>query len=85
MQLPESLDVNAAEQLKADFLARRGAPLALDASRVERLGGLCLQVILSAAATWADDGQAFSIADVSPSFEDSARAMGAWDAPAQGA
>lgn len=81
MVLPEILDMNAAEQLKADFLGRRHSQISVDASRVQRLGGLCLQVILSAAETWAKDGCAFAIVNVSPAFEENARAMGAWDPP----
>ncbi len=41
MVLPEILDMNAAEALRAEFLSRRHTPVALDAANVQRLGGLC--------------------------------------------
>lgn len=59
--LPAVLDIRAAGPLQAEILASRGQPLALDASAVERLGGLCLQVLLSARSTWAADGQALTV------------------------
>ena len=43
------LDLSAAGPLAASLLRRRGSPLALDGSAVERLGGQCLQVLLAAA------------------------------------
>jgi len=51
------LDLRAAEPLKAQLLAVRGQEATLDASAVERLGGLCLQVLLSALATWRADSR----------------------------
>jgi len=59
--LPAVLDIRAAAPLKAEILGLRGQPLTLDASAVERLGGLCLQVLLSARSTWAADGQALTV------------------------
>ncbi len=59
--LPAVLDIRAAAPLQAEILGLRGQPLTLDASAVERLGGLCLQVLLSARATWAADGQSLSV------------------------
>jgi chemotaxis protein CheX len=76
--LPAVLDIRAAAPLQAKFLALRGQPLTLDASAVERLGGLCLQVLLSARAAWAADGQALSVASGEASvFLDQWAAFGA--------
>jgi chemotaxis protein CheX len=58
LQLPAVLDVKAASALQQQFLDRRGTALQVDASRVERLGGLCLQVLLAAQAAWTADRQA---------------------------
>ena len=77
MQLPETLDLKAAGPLRGALLEVRGAPLQLDASNVQRLGGLCLQVLLSAEATWATDGHSFAISAASPAFAEGARRMGA--------
>ena len=52
VELPEVLDLKAATPLAVEFLAFRGKPLQFDGARVQRLGGQCLQVLLSAAKTW---------------------------------
>ena len=75
--LPPVLDIRAAEDLKTQLLALRGRPLAIDASAVERLGGLCLQVLLSARRTWDEDGQALSVAAPSDAFAEQWAAFGA--------
>jgi chemotaxis protein CheX len=48
----------------------RGGPIEIDASQVERLGGLCLQVLLSARQTWAADGHSARLSQTSPAFDD---------------
>jgi chemotaxis protein CheX len=75
--LPAVLDIRAAEPLKADLLAARGQALTVDASAVERLGGLCLQVLLSARKTWAADGQDLTVAPLSDAFSEQWAAFGA--------
>ncbi len=77
--LPPILDLRAAAPLAADLLGRRGKPLTIDAAAVERLGGQCLQVLLSARNTWAADGQAFRVQNASTAFTDSLEALGAAD------
>ena len=64
------LDLGAAERLHARLMDLRGQPLDIDASQVERLGGLCLQVLISARNTWAADGRRASVTIASPSFEE---------------
>ena len=68
LELPEVLDLRAAAPLASEFLARRGAELRVDASRVRKLGGQCLQVLLSAAMTWKADEIDLSIGDPSSEF-----------------
>ncbi|HEX4179851.1 MAG TPA: STAS domain-containing protein [Caulobacteraceae bacterium] len=79
LQLAEILDLKAAGPLRGALLEARGAPIEIDASGVQRFGGLCLQVLLSAQATWATDGQPFMISAASSAFADGARRMGAQD------
>jgi chemotaxis protein CheX len=67
LPLPAILDLKAATPLAAAFLARRGAGITIDAGEVQRLGGQCLQVLLSAAASWRDDQNAMRF--VAPSAE----------------
>ena len=77
MRLPEIIDVEGANQLAADLLARCGQPLTLDASNVRRLGGLGLQVLLAARKTWAAEGVALRVIDPSTVFADALDLFGA--------
>lgn len=77
LALPAVLDIQAAEALRAQLLDARGEPLTLDGSSVERLGGLCLQVLLSARQTWAKDGHSLSMSQASEAFTDQWNAFGA--------
>ena len=70
LQLEPILDLGAAERLHARLMEVRGQPLDIDASQVERLGGLCLQVLISARDTWRTDGQAAVIGQTSTAFDE---------------
>jgi len=74
--LPALLDLSSAASLARDLVARRGAPLRLDASGVERVGGLGLQVLLSARLTWRSDGVDFALIDPSEAFRTDCAALG---------
>lgn len=63
------LDLKAAAQLQQDFLARRGSALRVDASKVERVGGLCLQILLAARAAWSAEGQDLVFETMSAEFQ----------------
>ena len=69
LQLPQNLDLKAAAPLAAAFLERRGADIVVDAANVQRLGGQCLQVLLSARASWAEDDVVMTLEKPSPEFE----------------
>lgn len=79
MRLPQILDLGAATPLWASLSGARGQALHLDASDVERLGGLCLQVLLAAQAQWRADGVDFSIVNSSAAFAEGVRLMAAKD------
>jgi chemotaxis protein CheX len=70
LQLEPILDLGAAERLHAQLTELRGRPLDIDASQVERVGGLCLQVLLSARNTWRADGHPAAIGSPSAAFQD---------------
>jgi len=53
--LAEKLDAAAAAPLARDLLAVRGQAITLDASKVKKIGGRCLQVLISAHLTWRAD------------------------------
>lgn len=76
MTLPTELDIKAAGPLAAELIAARGKDLALNASQIERVGGQCLQVLLSAAATWSADGAELTIEEPSPAFADAIQTAG---------
>ncbi len=77
LNLPAVLDLKAAGALKADIQARAGAPLEIDASKVERLGGLCLQILLAAAAHWRSANIDFRLVNPGDAFRNDARLLGA--------
>jgi len=68
MELPDILDIRAAATLAEELLALRGKALEIDASRVQRLGGQCLQVLLSASLTWKADENPFALTKASGDF-----------------
>ena len=85
MHLPQILDLGAAAPLRESLGAARGQALHLDASNVERFGGLCLQVLLAARTQWRADGVDFSIVNPSAAFAEGVRLMAAYDlAPREG-
>jgi chemotaxis protein CheX len=55
----------------------RGEDLQLDASNVQRVGGLGLQVLLSAVATWQGDGHRLAAVNASQAFNETVRLSGA--------
>jgi chemotaxis protein CheX len=67
LQLAEVLDLKAATPLASSLLAHRGSELAVDTSQVRRLGGQCLQILLSARYTWNADE--VSLEFINPSSE----------------
>ncbi len=77
LALPAHLDLVAAAPLRSEILARRGQPLDLDGSAVQRLGGLCLQVLLSARAAWTADNQPFRLLAPSQALSEAISTLGA--------
>ena len=78
-RLPPILDTVAAPALRETLLARRGEALTLDGGEVERLGGLCLQVLLAAERTWRGDGAAFGVEPRSEALTQALSRLGASD------
>ena len=75
--LPVILDLKAAAPLAAAFLARRGTELVVDAAAVQRLGGQCLTVLLSARTSWAADARTLTFEHPSPEFRAAIELFGA--------
>jgi chemotaxis protein CheX len=77
INLPAILDLKAAGPLKAEILANAGSALDLDVSKVERVGGLCLQVLLAASETWRTAGLPFRLVHPSETARNDMRLLGA--------
>jgi chemotaxis protein CheX len=76
VDLPQVLDLTAAAPLTEQLLSLRGLDLSVDASRVARLGGQCLQVLLACAATWKADGAKLELVGESDAFVEALRQFG---------
>ena len=76
LELPEALDLTAAAPLAEDLIKRLGEPLTIDASRVQRLGASCFQVLLSAQRTWKTNGLALTLMGCSERFAEDSRLLG---------
>jgi chemotaxis protein CheX len=74
-ELPATLDSTMAPRLLADLLPLRGKPLRVSGEAVNRVSTSCLQVLLSAAATWKADGMPFSITTPSATLLESTRLL----------
>lgn len=68
LKLAPVLDITAAAPLAADLLRSRGRDISIDASGVEKVGAQCIQVLLSAVATWNHDAMEFELAAPSPAL-----------------
>jgi chemotaxis protein CheX len=68
IELPENLDMPVAAPLAEAFGKVAGEPVEIDASRVNRLGASCLQVMLAAARTWKAEGAELTLKNPSPRF-----------------
>jgi chemotaxis protein CheX len=75
--LPAVMAFKEAAPLAARLRTLRGQPVKLDASRVNRLSGLCLQVLLSARITWTSDNVPIAIESPSAFFAESWALYGA--------
>ncbi|ANP45680.1 STAS domain-containing protein [Candidatus Viadribacter manganicus] len=75
VELGPVLDLRAAAPLYAELASFKGQELVIDASCVERMGGLCVQILLAAQQSWKRDGLAWSVVDPSAAFSESATLM----------
>ncbi|GIU67776.1 STAS domain-containing protein [Candidatus Phycosocius spiralis] len=75
--LPTTLDTRAAPDLLEALRAHQGQDLILDASKVDSLGGLCLQILLAAKAEWGSSPFHFSVENPTPVFCEQMGAFGA--------
>ena len=75
----DSLELPAvpeAETLAENFLHKRGGRLRVDAGGVARISVPCLQVMISAAATWAADKVPFEFINGSTTLQEELQTLG---------
>jgi chemotaxis protein CheX len=65
LSLQEKLDFAAVSALKSEIEAQVGNDLEINASAVEHMGTLCLQVLLAAARDWSRAGHKFQMINAS--------------------
>ena len=76
LSLVPNLDLQAAEPLRAELMALRGRPLTINAAEVNRMGGLCLQVLMSAHKIWSEDGHPLTVDQPSSAFTEQLAGFG---------
>lgn len=74
--LPDSCDSSSAAAIKDLLVARRGAPLVVDAGQMSRVGVQTLQVLIAAAHTWRADGQSYAVTNPSSALLDTIALVG---------
>ena len=76
LSLAPILDLNEANALHSKLMGLRGNALVIDASAVERVGALCVQVLMAGAKSWEEDKQSFTFAKVSDAFTKTTQLIG---------
>lgn len=79
--LPAVIDTASVAAVRNLILEHRGANLSVNATDVQRIGGLGLQVLLSAANLWAADGRCLTIDSPSAALTEMLRLTGAAHLP----
>ena len=76
LKLPEVMDASGARQVLDELLGRRGQPLCIDASSVQKVSALALEVLVSATRQWREDTQSVSITGMSDAFRTTCDGLG---------
>ncbi|PYE36381.1 chemotaxis protein CheX [Rhizobium sp. PP-F2F-G38] len=76
LNLAPVLDLNEASVLHRKLTEMRGSNIVVDASAVERVGALCVQVLMAGAKSWEEDKYAFTISKVSDAFTKTTQLIG---------
>jgi chemotaxis protein CheX len=76
LSLAPVLDLNEANALHSKLMGLRGSNLVIDASAVERVGALCVQVLMAGAKSWEEDKHAFAFSKVSDAFTKTTQLIG---------
>lgn len=76
LSLAKVLDLNEASALHGKLMAMRGKEVKIDASKVERVGALGVQVLMAAQKTWERDQLPFKFSNVSDAFAKTVQLLG---------
>lgn len=76
LTLPETLDRKAAFELSKTLLEHRGSEIELDASGIQRLGAIGVEVLIAAQRLWHGEGIGFQIDNWSEPALQSLNAIG---------
>ena len=82
--LDTKLDSAAAESLQVSFLDSQDEDIELDGSGVEQLGGMCLELLMTARHLWGVNGKSVTLTDSSPHLLDDLRHFGLTESDFQG-
>jgi|AACY02.3.fsa_nt_gi Anti-anti-sigma regulatory factor (antagonist of anti-sigma factor) len=76
LKLPETMDVARARSLFDELFRRRGTPLTIDASQVEKASALAVEVMVAGARQWRSDDVSFTIAPISDAMLETCGGLG---------
>ena len=76
LTLPDALPGELAANVADVILNARNGSLSINAGKVDRIDTPCIQVLLSAARLWRDDGETLTISGKSGTFEENVLILG---------
>ena len=76
LTLPDALPGELASNVADVILTARNSPLSIDAGKVDRIDTPCIQVLLSAARLWREDGETLTVSGKSGPFEENISLLG---------
>jgi chemotaxis protein CheX len=76
LKLPQTLDVAAVRAVQKDLLGRRGMTMTIDASKLERIGALGVELLIAAHRQWQKDENVLHITGLSDTVKDAFTDLG---------
>ncbi len=74
--LAPKLETAAAAELRKSLVEAQDHDIVVDASAVEMIGALCVEILMSVAAVWSKHGRSVTIEDASPQMIDDLGILG---------
>jgi chemotaxis protein CheX len=76
LKLPQTLDVAAVRAVQQDLLGRRGTDTTVDATDVERIGALGIELLIAAERQWRKDDRVLKLVGISDTVTDAFNDLG---------